>query len=168
MFEYTEQNEEVLYTRARIAALGADDMAFVKARAARTSRRRCRICTHEDVDSPLHEMLIVHARGAYVRPHKHMDKAESHHIIEGTAQAVVFNDAGQVIDRIDLGTYGSGKTFYYRMPGDQFHSLVITSDWFVFHETTTGPFDREKTVFAPWAPEDEDQDAAQRFLDSIA
>jgi cupin fold WbuC family metalloprotein len=168
MFEFTEENEEVLYAKAPIAALDADDLAFVKARAAATARRRCRVCTHENIASGLHEMLIVHAGGAYVRPHMHLDKAESHHVIEGNAEAIVFEDTGAVTERIDLGPYGSGKTFYYRMPPGRFHTLMITSEWFVFHETTTGPFERDKTRFASWAPEDDDLDAVRRFIESIS
>jgi len=45
-----------------------------------------------------------------------------------------------------------------------FHTLIIRSDVLVFHETTNGPFDRKDTVFAPWAPEDDDVDSVSIFM----
>jgi cupin fold WbuC family metalloprotein len=164
MISFSEESEEVLYTSADITALGQGDMDFLKDRAENTARRRCRLCTHPNPSSALHEMLIVHAKGAYVRPHKHIGKAESHHVVEGTANALIFDNFGNVRQTINLGSHGSGKLFYYRMPAGIFHTLVITSEWFIFHETTTGPFDRNKTVFAPWSPDESEPEAVARYI----
>jgi cupin fold WbuC family metalloprotein len=109
-------------------------------------------------------MLIVHEHGAYVRPHKHLGKTESAHVIEGLADVVVFDDHGEVSDVFSLGDYSSGLSFYYRMATPTYHMLIIRSDVLVFHEITNGPFDRAKTVFAPWAPDDGDTDLIASFL----
>ena len=55
-----------------------------------------RLCAHPAVDDRLHEMVIAMARETYVRPHKHVNKSESVHVIEGLADAVLFDDAGNV------------------------------------------------------------------------
>jgi hypothetical protein len=49
-----------------------------------------------------------------------------------------------------------------------FHSILITSEWLVFHETTAGPFDPSRTAFPDWAPDGRDADAVQRYVTTIA
>jgi len=106
----------------------------------------------------------VHHREAYVRPHRHSGKPESFHLIEGTAQAVIFEDDGQIRDVLEMAPYGQGKLCYYRMPDEVFHTILITSDWLVFHETTAGPFDPTRTAFPDWAPDGSDAGAAQAYM----
>ena len=109
-------------------------------------------------------MLIVHTRNTYVRPHKHLNKSESFHLIEGSVDVVIFDEAGGVAEVIRMGDFASGRRFYYRIEQPAYHTLLITSDVLVFHETTNGPFRREETIFAPWAPEEQDQIARTGFL----
>ena len=147
-------NKEVIYTDRPLVRVSAQDIAVLKEKALGNERRRIRLCAHKDVEDTLHEMLIVHTEGAYVRPHKHLGKSESFHVIEGSVDVVLFNEDGRIEDVLSMGEYGSGKQFFYRLNGAVFHSLIIYSPFLVFHETTNGPFDRSQTVFAPWAPED--------------
>ena len=162
--KYRFVNPEVLYSEAAIATTKKSDIDFFKQLSSQNPRKRVRLCTHTSPDNHLHEMLIIHERGAYVRPHKHPGKTESTHIIEGLVDVVVFDDAGQIETVIRMGDYASGKTFYYRMAIPVFHCLIIRSDVLVFHETTNGPFDRKDTVFAPWAPEDGDENSINTFM----
>ena len=113
-------------------------------------------------------MLIVHHREAYVRPHKHLGKPESFHVIEGTAQVVVFDDDGAIRDVLGMAPYGQGGLCYYRMPDNVFHTLLITSEWLVFHETTAGPFDPSRTAFAEWAPDGSDPAVTVDYLARLA
>ena len=161
-------NDEVLYTDDPIVEVGRADIQGLKQAALSNPRRRIRLCGHRDVGATLHEMLIVHARDTYVRPHKHLNKSESFHVVEGVADIVVFDDSGNVTTVVPMGDYASGRKFFYRLSDPCFHTLLITSEFFVFHETTNGPFARTDTVFAPWAPEDKDEVAGQRFLQETA
>lgn len=165
-------NAEVVFATGSVVPLAAADIATLKAEAALNPRRRKRICAHPDSGAGLHEMFIVHEHGCYVRPHKHFGKCESLHVIEGEADAVFLNDDGTVQDVVRLGQHGSGRSFYYRLAEPIYHTLLITSPVFVFHETTGGPFRREDTAFAPWAPT-EDQPAAveeftRRLIEAVA
>ena len=157
-------NDEVLYTDDPVVQVSRADIQGLKQAALGNPRRRIRLCGHRDVDATLHEMLIVHTRDTYVRPHKHLGKSESFHVIEGLADIVVFDDSGNVTAVVPMGDYGSGRKFFYRLTDPCFHTLLISSDFFVFHETTNGPFVRADTVFAPWAPEDDDEAAGDCFL----
>ena len=162
--KYRSLNPEVLYSEVAITTTDRSDIDIFKQLSSRNPRKRIRLCAHDSPDNGLHEMLIVHERSAYVRPHKHPGKTESTHIIEGLVDVIVFNDDGRIERVISMGDYASGKTFYYRMAISVFHTLIIRSDVLVFHETTNGPFDRGNTVFAPWAPEDGDVDSVSNFM----
>jgi hypothetical protein len=54
------------------------------------------------------------------------------------------------------------------MPDDVFHTILITSEWLVFHETTAGPFDPSRTVFAAWAPDGSDAVTAADYMARLA
>ena len=164
---YRYQNPEVLYSKGSIAKVKQSDIDNFKQLASRNPRRRVRLCAHGNSNDSLHEMLIVHERSAYVRPHKHPGKTESTHIIEGVVDIVVFDDNGQIERVIHMGSYDSGRIFYCRMAVPAFHTLIIRSDVLVFHETTNGPFDRKDTVFAPWAPEDGDLSFVSTYMDDL-
>ncbi len=150
--KFRKVNDEVFYADAPVVKITADTIAFLKARAAENSRRTARLCAHPDVDDGLHEMLIVHSRGACVPPHKHPGKSESFHVIEGRLKVVIFDDDGTKAEEITMGEVGSGLVFFYRLCEERYHTVIPETDWVVFHEVTNGPFDPAQTVFAPWGP----------------
>lgn len=150
---FRRQNAEVYYTDGPFAAATADSVDLLKRLAADNPRKRCRLCFHADPSAPLHEMLIVHHRDAYVRPHWHVGKSESLAVVEGDALAVMFDEVGGVADVLPLAPYGRSGVHYYRMPEGMCHSLLIRSEWLVFQETTSGPFDPARTQFPTWAPD---------------
>lgn len=168
MFEkYHLLNSEVLYSKDTITKTNQSDIELLTQRAAHNQRKRIRLCAHASPADRLHEMLIVHEQGAYVRPHKHPGKSESTHIIEGLVDVVVFDDNGQIESVIRMGDYASGRTFYYRMSIPVFHTLIIRSEVIVFHETTNGPFNRADTIFAPWSPEENDSAGCALFMGKL-
>jgi cupin fold WbuC family metalloprotein len=158
------ESAEVRYATDPIVVVDAAAVTALKHAAAGNGRRRIRLCAHHSIDDRLHEMLIVHTNDTYVRPHKHIGKSESFHIVEGDVDVVVFDEEGVVTEVIRMGTFASGRPFFYRIAEPLFHTLLIRSDVLVFHETTAGPFRRADTVFAPWAPEDGDRAAVGRYL----
>ena len=165
--KYRRQNPEVLYSEAEITLTDRSEIDLFKQLSTRNPRKRIRLCSHGNAADRLHEMIIVHEKGAFVPPHKHPGKSESTHIIEGLVDVIVFDDSGNIDRVIRMGDYLSGRTFFYRMSIPLFHTLRIRSDILVFHETTNGPFDRKDTVFAPWAPEENDIDAVNTFLSCL-
>ena len=42
----------------------------------------------------IHEMIVFHKKGSYVRPHKHLNKLESFFIISGEVTLVIFDKKG--------------------------------------------------------------------------
>ena len=161
-------NPEVLTAEGPLVRLAGADVEILKQKAVTNERTRIRLCAHATVEDPLHEMFIVHQKDTYVRPHKHLHKSESAHIIDGSVTWVIFDEAGNVTDAIPMGDYHSGRAFYHRMSGAYYHTLLIHSDWLVFHEITNGPFDRADTVFASWAPDISDLAGQEAFMARVA
>jgi cupin fold WbuC family metalloprotein len=137
------ESPEVLYAEDPIVTVDAGDIDAMKRAAEGNPRRRIRLCAHRSVDVPVHEMLIVHTSDTYVRPHKHLGKSESFHVIDGDVDVVIFSDDGRVADVIPMGPFQSGRRFFYRIADPLYHTLLIRSSVLVFHEATTGPFKRE-------------------------
>ena len=166
--KYKVINEEILYTAEPITRVNLADVGRLKELAAQTRRRRVRLCAHPEVNDGLHEMIIVHAKNAYVRPHQHLGKSESFHLIDGRLKVVLLEDDGRIKDVLELGQPGLGPNFYYRLSEPWFHTVVPLSDWVVFHETTNGPFRREETLFADWSPAEDDLSGQAAFMKELA
>jgi cupin fold WbuC family metalloprotein len=168
MIRFSQENPEVLYASDPVVQVDRADVEAMVARAERNQRRRIRLCTHRDTRDTLHEMLIVHTSDTYVRPHKHLAKSEAFHLISGAVDVVLFDEVGKIVAVVPMGDYASGLKFYYRLADPVYHTLLIRSDRIVFHEITNGPFDRADTVFAPWSPDIDDDDAAREFMKKIS
>lgn len=161
-------SEEVLYADEPIVKVGRQEIELLKEKAGTNQRQRVRLCAHKDVSDKLHEMLIVLKKNAYIRPHRHLDKVESFHIIEGAVDVVIFDEAGKITEVVQMGDYSSERKLYYRLSVPNFHTLLIRSDFLVFHETTNGPFDRAQSIYADWSPEEHDGTAGSEFMSHLA
>ncbi len=69
------------------------------------------LCAHQDNTDLLHKMLIIHVQNTYVPPHKHVNKSESFHIIEGALSVFLFDVEGRVTETIRMGEVASGRVF---------------------------------------------------------
>ena len=160
-------NDEVFIADEGIVRCGDADVEFLRERALANARKRARICAHKTNADLLHEMLIVIAAASYIRPHRHLNKSESFHVIEGEVDVAVFDDAGTLNDVIQLGPHGSGRNFFYRLSHSAFHTLLIRTDFLVIHEVTNGPFDPAGSVHAAFAPAENDADAALAYMKRV-
>lgn len=160
-------NTEVFVAEDRLVTVDCAQIKILKEQAARNPRRRVRLCAHKDVQDRLHEMLIVMGRDIYVRPHKHLRKTESFHVVEGTATVVFFEESGAIDEVVHIGDFLSGGVFYFRNDEPRYHTQIITSEFLVVHEITNGPFNRADTVFAPWAPDEADTAIVAGYLERL-
>jgi cupin fold WbuC family metalloprotein len=161
------ESEEVLYSIDEEVKVGRPDVESFTREAALTSRRRIRLCAHDSVENTVHEMIIVHPRDAYVRPHRHPGKPESLHVIDGEVDIVLFDEHGEMLDVYAMGDYASRKPFFHRLTDAKFHTLIIRSEWLTFHEVTSGPFSPTGTEFALWSPGNDELDDIALFQDVI-
>lgn len=168
MTRIKEISNEVIIAQDSIVQADRVIMNDLKARAARSLRHRARLCAHKSAEDRLHEMLIVLSKQVYIRPHRHTNKSESFHVIQGSAIVIFFNDAGKIEEVIKIGDRESGACFYFRNDDSRYHTQIVTSDFLVFHEITNGPFNPADTIFAPWAPEENNVAAANLFKEKLS
>ena len=161
-------NDEVFVAEDLIVRIGENEISFLKRQAHLSPRKRARICAHKSNQDPLHEMLIAISAKSYIHPHRHINKSESFHILEGEVDVVVFDNHGDLKDVIKLGSRGSERSFYYRLSESAFHTLLIRSDILVMHEVTNGPFARDGTVLAPFAPPEDQVDAVRAYMENLS
>ncbi|MFN7562081.1 MAG: WbuC family cupin fold metalloprotein [Prosthecobacter sp.] len=145
--------------------VSSDIIAELKRAADASPLRRARLCLHRSNDDPVHEMLIVLCGGVYIRPHRHLGKPESFHLLEGEVSAIFFNDDGTPEREERLGR-GPGESFIYRVTHPVYHTQLVWSEHVVFYECTRGPFRKEETEFASWAP-GEGTPAAEEYLNQL-
>lgn len=161
-------NDEVFVALDPIVKVGGEELAFLKRQALANQRRRARICAHKSNDDAVHEMVIAISVDSYIHPHKHIGKSESFHIVEGEVDVVVFDDAGEIVEIIELGDASTERNFFYRLSESAFHTLLVRTNFLVVHEVTNGPFLREKTVLASFAPPEERTAEAKEYVKQIA
>lgn len=154
----------VFFVETDIAIIEQHHYAMLKKLAAESPLRRARICLHEDRIDPLHEMIIAFCRDSYVAPHRHHNKTESFHLIEGEIMVVTFDEEGKVTFRVTLGGAGSGKPSIYRLNQKLWHTVIPLTETVILHETTNGPFVRHETDYAAWGPKDGDHEAIRAFV----
>lgn len=163
-----QRGDGVFFLEEPFVAISRRDIETLIDLAGKHPRMRVRLCAHNTPDDKVHEMIIAMLKGSYVRPHKHHNKVESFHVIEGIADAVEFTEDGDVASVVRIGVGGPGMQFYYRNPSPSFHTWNIVSDVFVVHEVTNGPFQAGSSMHAPWSPEESDVGSVDKYMRKLA
>ena len=133
------------------------------------SDKNARLCLHDSPDALFHSMIIVEKMGNYSRPHRHQDKGECFHIVEGALGVLSFDDKGTVTDRFRLDPKG---IFMGRIPVNSYHAVIPLSRIVIYHESKPGPFLRDNdSLFPSWAPDgsnrNENEEYSQRLLEEF-
>ena len=122
----------------------------LKILAQKDPNKRARICLHKDDGEMIQEMIIAFCKDSYIRPHRHIDKSESYHIIEGRIEIIFYNDNGIEIDKVVLSDKIDEHPFLFRISNSAWHTVVPKSDFVIIHEVTKGPFNKNSSEFADW------------------
>lgn len=160
------KSAEVYVVEEDISTISKKEIDLLKDAVSQTALGRVRVNLHPHVDDTLHEMFIVIKKDSYVRPHKHPNKSEAFHIVYGSAKVIIFNDDGSIRQIVELEA-NSQKPFYYRMSKPYFHTLIIESEILIVHEITNGPFRQGETLFASFAPEEQDAAGVLKFQNKL-
>jgi cupin fold WbuC family metalloprotein len=160
---FTEKSPAVFVTDAQPVTVGLSDLESLKRSAAASPKRRARICAHRSSDDAIHEMLIVLQGDTYVRPHRHHGKCESMHAIEGRAALIYFTEKGEPQAIRFLGASSNTDCLFCRTEQAIYHTVVVLTESFVFHETVQGPLRPSDTEYASWAPAEEDAAAVAAY-----
>ena len=157
----------IYFENQNIIEINTERLVRLKQNAMQSPLRRARYCLHRDHNDKVHEMVIAFCRDSYCRPHRHTDKSESFHLIEGEMLVVFFDDTGRVTRSLEMAPPGHDKTFFYRLNSPLWHTVLALSEYVVFHETTAGPFMPDQKDVASWAPNEGDTAAVNSFLRRI-
>lgn len=128
--------------------------------AARVPRRRAHHPIHASHQDPIQRMLIALQPGTYFHPHRHLNppKWELLLALKGAAAWLGFDDAGQVIGRLEVGALQPSMGL--ESPEGTWHALVCLAPNTVIFECKPGPFTPVAPEdFAPWAPVEGDPEA---------
>jgi cupin fold WbuC family metalloprotein len=145
--------KNVLHAAGDIEVVDWTALAELKRIAFAHPMRRSRLCLHHDAAALTQEMIIVAHRSTYIRPHRHPShKSESYHIIEGEMDVRLFGDEGE-LQRVVRLSVTRRESFLFRVSNGAWHQPVPVSEWIVYHEAYSGPFEKSVDVeYAPWAP----------------
>ena len=125
-FNWKETKKSVFFEKKKknITLIAKKNIEFLKHNSNQLNKKS-RVWIHKNDKERIHEMIVFHKKGSYVRPHKHLNKLESFFIISGEVTLVIFDKKGIPIKKIDMGDYHSGKIFFYKMKKNYFHTQII-------------------------------------------
>lgn len=147
----------------RPARIDARVISDLKTLAARGGGQNARICLHAGPDSPHHDMIVLEHRGKYYRPHKHTDKGEAFHVMEGRLGLLAFDETGSVIDAHVLHPGD-----IYRVEASMYHAVLPQTDQVLYHENKPGPFLGDgDSIYPNWAPDGSEPDAVTSYVEGL-
>lgn len=150
-----------------IASISASEIEVQKSISSQLETKRARICFHRDSSDLIHEMIITFYKDTYVRPHKHVSKTESYLVIDGEIEIIFFDDLGNINKRVPMGNYASDKIFYLKSISNEWHTVIIKTDFATILEVTNGPFIANDCLFASWSPEITDIKGAKEYIKAL-
>jgi cupin fold WbuC family metalloprotein len=142
-------------------------LEHVSALAATSPRGRKNFNFHRSEDEASHRLLNAIEPGSYIRPHRHLDptKDETLIVVRGRLGAVVFDEAGSVVETAML--VAGGDCFGINLLCGTYHTLLALAPKTVFFESKAGPYrPLEMAELAPWAPAEGARDV-QAYLAAL-
>ena len=133
--------------------------------AKQSQRHMARLLMHFDHEDPVQEMLIAMGRDCAVMPNRSPGRSESLQVVKGELLLIVFDDNGNVLKRIEMGPYGSDKTFLYRLSSTPWHTMIPLSKIVVVHEVIEGPFVNSSDPLPDWVPDSTED--LKLFIDKL-
>ena len=154
-----------LFCRRSPAMVDAATIAALKQFAARYPTKNVRLCLHASPAAPFHSMIIHERKGTFYPPHRHAEKGENWHIVEGRMAVFIFDADGRVTDARHLG--GVDGLIYQLDPG-VYHTVVALSETVIYHETKLGPFlGGADSLMPSWSPDPSDTEAVRFYVTGL-
>lgn len=142
---------EVVFFQESVIVISPQLIEELKQSARQAPLKRARLCLHKDHEDQVQQMIIALCQDTDVRPHRHPNKSESFHVLEGEIRIRLFDDTGGMLRDIDLAGPGSGLPSIYRMNVPHWHTTIPLTDIVVVHEIVAGPFNEKSSEFPVWA-----------------
>jgi cupin fold WbuC family metalloprotein len=147
----------ILHSTDEVATIDATMIRRMHDLALKSPDGRARLCLHHSESDPAQEMIMALTSDNCYPVHRHRDKAESYHILEGTLGIAIFDDDGRVRRRAVLSATANDAGQVLRIAPMLWHAVLPLSLVVIFHEVTAGPFRPGQSEFAAFCPEDIEQ-----------
>jgi len=116
-------------------------------------RQRTHFNVHEELSDPVQRLCIAFEPGSYIRPHIHEDKWEIFILLQGASAALVFDENGTVVERVELSTDNGARLIEF--PPQCYHTIIIKEPGTIMTEIKPGPYKKPpEEDFASWAPQE--------------
>lgn len=145
-----------------------DDLLDTVTEQAKLSERlRMNYNLHETLDAPIHRMLNALEPDTYLPPHRHLDKEETYLLLRGSLTAFLFDDAGNVVEKILLDS--SKGRYGLEIPSGVWHTIIVHESGTVIFEIKQGPYrPLDANELASWAPVTSDKDSIKKYLQLLS
>jgi cupin fold WbuC family metalloprotein len=133
----------------------------LSAKAMASPRLRANHNLHPATDDPINRFCNAIEPGSYVRPHRHAGAArwELFVCLTGAVVALIFDDAGEVTERIEVRP--GGPVLGIEIPADTWHTVTALEAGSSVLEMKAGPYRPIGAQdYAPWSPAEGDARAA--------
>ena len=168
-------SSEAEFNLADYRPIGTREIGQLKSAALKSPRNRYRFCLHSEHAHLTQEMVICLKGFNYFQPHLHPgNRSESYHMIEGWMDVYLFDGIGRHIDTVKLGAPSvagdreEARDFMYRLSAPIYHLMIPRSDWTIYHEVLTGPWNEETVVeYAPFAPSESELGEVERYVNQV-
>ncbi len=155
-----------IFNQSPVCVVDSKMIETLKAEALRSTLGRYRLCMHHSTDDPMQDMIVVHRRGSYSRPHSHPAAASSYTLIDGRMAVLIFDESGAVTQRIRMGCHGDPEadTVSLHLSAGTIYSSVCLTETVVFQETIAAPNpNNAATRYAEWSPAPDETERVAAF-----
>ena len=99
------------------------DLQALSFKARKSDRLRTNMNIHETPDAEVQRFFLAFEPDTYIRPHRHPEthKWELFIVLEGELELLLFNDAGEITERVSLS---AADTRVVEIPPNTWHSYV--------------------------------------------
>lgn len=103
-----------------------------------------RLCLHASPEEEsLHDMVVLEYQDKKCRkPHKHLEREETLHMMEGEMVSFIFDEEGNLIEK----TFINEENPIYRTSRNQYHVWLPITNRVIYREIKNGPFKQEDNV----------------------
>ena len=129
------------------------------------TKKNIRISLHRSPNEEFHNIIIFHWNSTYYKPHKHLYKEETCHMIEGSQRVITLDSHAKIIADHKLN---SKNNLIFKIKKNTIHTAVILSKYVIFHESKPGPYLGDKdSIFPKWAPKEDDHKGIKKFFKNL-
>lgn len=143
-----------------VVAVTWEQLDLLGTAAAAMPRLRTHHSVHSSYHDPVQRLFVAMHPGSYIQPHRHADRSETLLALRGRFDHLVFDDGGQVVERLSFGSRDCVASCI-EVPPATWHMVIAHDPDCLLFEVKAGPFDPDSAkYFAPWAPPEGDPAAA--------